>query len=558
MAGLVLGPLLRHVSEDAVTVWVETDAECEVDVLGCTAQTFSVHGHHYALVVVDGLAPGSRTEYQVRLDGEQVWPLPDSPYPPSLIRTLEPGRPVRLIFGSCRHGTPDTIGEQQGYEPDALDSYALRMTRTDPDQWPDALLLLGDQVYADETSPGTQKMIRARRSVDEPPGHEVADFEEYTALYRESWLDPDIRWLFSTVPSSMIFDDHDIRDDWNTSYEWRRDIETTSWWRNRITGGLASYWVYQHIGNLSPADLAADPMFRRVHEVPDAAPLLDHLAKASDAEVDAVELGMGMRWSYRLDFGRVRMIMLDTRCGRVLTATHRQMMSDAEFEWASEQLKGDYDHLLIGSSLPWLLPWAIHDIENWNEAISSGRFGPRVARFGEKVRRAGDLEHWASFWDSFERLAELLRVVARGEHGGPAPASISVLSGDVHHAYVARAKFRSPVTSPVYQLTCSPVHNSVPGWIRLGFRAGWSRFAAAVTRPLRRAAGVRPHSVRWSRMAGPYFGNELATLILDGRSAHLELERARPTAAGVAQLEPVVQLALSPASVTDSTTAARR
>ncbi|HEU4369008.1 MAG TPA: alkaline phosphatase family protein, partial [Methylomirabilota bacterium] len=124
--------------------------------------------------------------------------------------------------------------------------------------------------------------------------------------------------------------------------------------------------------------------------------------------------------------------------------------------------------------------------------------------------------------------------------------SISVLSGDVHHAYVARARFRhDPATTPVYQLTCSPVHNSVPGWIRFGFRAGWSHFAAAISRPVRRLAGVRPHSVRWSRLGGPYFGNELATLVLDDRSAWFELERARPDDVGVPHLKPVVSMELT-------------
>ena len=67
-----------------------------------------------------------------------------------------------------------------------------------------------------------------------------------------------MRWLLSTVPSSMIFDDHDVRDDWNTSDSWRREMQATSWWQERVIGGLSSYWVYQHLGNLSPAALAKD------------------------------------------------------------------------------------------------------------------------------------------------------------------------------------------------------------------------------------------------------------------------------------------------------------
>ena len=75
MAELILGPLLRYVGEDEATVWVETDAPCEVEVLGCVQRTFRVADHHFALVHVTGLEPGTTTPYEVRLDGERVWPL---------------------------------------------------------------------------------------------------------------------------------------------------------------------------------------------------------------------------------------------------------------------------------------------------------------------------------------------------------------------------------------------------------------------------------------------------------------------------------------------------
>ncbi len=77
--------------------------------------------------------------------------------------------------------------------------------------------MAGDQVYVDEDSPDTREFIRSRRDTSLPPGEEVADYEEYTRLYWESWGDPVIRWLFSTVGVAMIFDDHDVHDDWNTS-----------------------------------------------------------------------------------------------------------------------------------------------------------------------------------------------------------------------------------------------------------------------------------------------------------------------------------------------------
>ena len=56
---LLLGPMLRYVSETEATVWVETSKECQVEVLGRRAGTFEVAGHHYGLVVIEGLTPGS-------------------------------------------------------------------------------------------------------------------------------------------------------------------------------------------------------------------------------------------------------------------------------------------------------------------------------------------------------------------------------------------------------------------------------------------------------------------------------------------------------------------
>ena len=100
--GLVLGPLLRYVGENEATIWVETDRACQVEVLGHQARTFEVSGHHYGLVVIGDLRPGAEYEYQVALDGAVRWPEPDSEFPPSVLRTIDPGRPLRLSFGSCR------------------------------------------------------------------------------------------------------------------------------------------------------------------------------------------------------------------------------------------------------------------------------------------------------------------------------------------------------------------------------------------------------------------------------------------------------------------------
>ena len=525
---LVLGPALRRVEAGRATVWVEMARAGTVEIrtpgpAGGAARTFSAYQHHYALVVVDGLEPESATPYEVYFDGVRVWPVDGDPYPAPVIRTSTPDAPVRLLFGSCREASPYSNNR---YPPDALDAYAVRLAGEDAEHGaenhphrPDLLVLLGDQVYADETPEKIRRWLRRRGNRrPDAPRTQVVDFHEYTRLYLDSWTDPEIRWLLSTVPSVMIFDDHEIIDDWNVSAAWRAEIAQESWWPQRIRSGLASYWVYQHLGNLAPSQLGADPVYSAVIAADDATAVLEEFGTRADAERDSY------RWSYALDVGRTRLIMLDNRCGRQLEPGNRAMLPEREWNWFSDSLAGDYDHLVIGSSLPWLMPPAIHHLEAASELLAESP-RPIVAAAAERLRRAVDLEHWAAFGRSFEALGALLGQIAAGAGGvAPAPATISVLSGDVHHSYVARALLGTPDHSPVHQLTCSPVHNDVPRAVRPAMRLGWSTVAAKAMRALARSAGVPRPGVRWRRVAGPYFGNAAGLLVHHGRTSRVTIE----------------------------------
>ncbi|WP_419666193.1 alkaline phosphatase D family protein [Streptomyces sp. 2-1] len=547
MAGLRLGPLLRYVDGSSATIWVEASRPCTAEVrcpdgAGGESRTFQIAGHHYALIPVTGLTPGTTSSYEVLLDGVQVWPLPDSRFPPSVIHTpVDDHETVRVAFGSCRWATPAADEKDPG-GPDALDTLAARIAANPDGERPDVLLLLGDQVYADEVSEATRRWLEARRGLNEPPGAEVADYEEYTHLYYESWLDPEIRWLLSTVPSCMIFDDHDVIDDWNTSEAWVADMRATPWWSERILSGLMSYWVHQHLGNLPPERLAEDPLYEAVRATPDGTDALRTFAARADNDPASV------RWSYRRDFGRTRLLMVDSRAARVLDEKNRSMLDPAQEAWLREQVleePGSYDHLLIGTSLPWLLPNLVHDAEGWNAALCRGERGERWARFGENLRRAADLEHWAAFPSSFDSLAEL---IAEAGSGPQAPATVCVLSGDVHHAYIAEPVWREGLPRPdarVLQLTCSPVHNSIPLSIRLGFRFGWSGVGRAIGRRFARHGRLERPPVDWRKTGGPWFGNQLMTLTLRGRSARLRLDQARQERGGAAQLRTIVESELS-------------
>jgi hypothetical protein len=523
--------MMRNVDQTSASIWVETSEAARVivraEARSWQARTFSVRGHHYALVEVDGLQPGSSIPYSLEVNGLQAWPEPDSPFPPPVIPTLAEGRRLRLAFGSCRTSTDHGKSGNRTHGVDSLRAFALRLAREPEHRRPDLLLFLGDQVYADSTTKEMQKFIRARRNIQEPPGKELKDYEEYAELYRLAYSDEANRWLLSTVPSAMIFDDHDVRDDWNASLSWKRKMEATSWWHGRIVAGLTSYWVYQHLGNLSPAERAKDPLWRRIAAYPagnddggdrelDLTEDLEAFADRADKEPRSY------RWSYCRDFGSTRLIVVDSRAARELAPERRALVDEDELAWLDERLQGGFRHLLIGTSLPFLLPPGLHHVESWNEAMSEGAWGPFAAWVGERLRQAIDLEHWAAFQNSFREVAGLVQDVADGRRG-PAPAIIAFLSGDVHYSYASEVQ-RS-AGSRIVQAVCSPIRNPLPRLMR-SFTAVMSYgVAAPVGALVARSIKVPEPPFTWRGSKGPWFDNNLATLEDTGNGLAIRWEK---------------------------------
>jgi PhoD-like phosphatase len=524
---LVVGPLLRFIGETCATVWVQTRDASLVTVRAFgrewSAPTFGTHGRHYALVVLDGLEPGTDSPYEVYVDGDMVWPTLQPGFewlPPSHIATLEHTDPTQIAFGSCRTSVPHDAEGNASNGVDALRAYAHHLAKTPTSEWPHLVLFLGDQVYADDTSEEMRTYIRSRRSTEAPPGEELKDYDEYAHLYWLAWTDPLNRWLLATVPSAMIFDDHDIRDDWNTSAEWHREMNAKPWWHERIVGGLASYWVYQHLGNLSPEALAEDEVWQVVaaHQSSGATDEVDLTARL-DALAERVDgYPESYRWSFARDLGESRLVVIDSRAARHLEPGRRSILDDTELAWLDEQLRGDVDHLFIGTSLPFLMAQGIHDLEAINEALSNGAWGRRLARFGERMRQAMDLEHWAAFQEGFAAVLDMVVQVAHGERGRP-PGTITFLSGDVHNSYVTEIDREElgPGASRIIQAVCSPIRNPLPRSVRMMTAV----LAKGLDRPLQflvsHSSKVPSAPFNWRVTHGPWFDNSLATLEVRGR-----------------------------------------
>jgi hypothetical protein len=150
--------------------------------------------------------------------------------------------------------------------------------------------------------------------------------------------------------------------------------------------GVGLYWVYQHLGNLPAEELAADPDYREVLATEgDTWPLLAALADRADAETDGSK---GVRFSFRWDLGATRFVMIDSRNGRILDGGAHLMLGETEFRWVEDQVRdraaGDVEHLVLGTSLPWLLPHASGDLQ---ASISSRR--PGRGGGGGSGRRSG-------------------------------------------------------------------------------------------------------------------------------------------------------------------------
>ncbi|HUR18309.1 MAG TPA: hypothetical protein VMZ51_05145 [Acidimicrobiales bacterium] len=205
-----------------------------------------------------------------------------------------PGSELNAVYGSCRK-----VHDEHGGKLDAMaagDALIARAPR-DLSVRPAILCLGGDQIYADEVDPLVfAEMLKVADKLETPsevlpgPGRTIGRggrkamlqryakftsddldthlvrFTEYLALYGLMWnkrnwtilpakLDhflkslPAVRRLMANVATYMIFDDHDVTDDWNLSVRWREEVSGTDLGRRIVANALMAYWLCQDYGN---------------------------------------------------------------------------------------------------------------------------------------------------------------------------------------------------------------------------------------------------------------------------------------------------------------------
>ena len=227
--GLLHGPMLGHVTEDAASFWVRTAEESAVTIQvtpeyscgGISASgTTRSEDDYTAVIRIDGLQPDSEYSYRVMVDGA----LADRPK--DFFRTApERGQAssFRVVFTACA-----------GYAPEHE-----RIWHTIKDQEPMALLMLGDNVYIDD------------------PEHEITQqFCYYRRYSRPEWRD-----LVASTGVYAIWDDHDFGlDDSFGGPEidepaWKREVFNVfrQNWNNPAYGGgdeQPGVWFDFYIGDV--------------------------------------------------------------------------------------------------------------------------------------------------------------------------------------------------------------------------------------------------------------------------------------------------------------------
>jgi hypothetical protein len=202
-------------------------------------------------------------------------------------------------------------------------------------------------------------------------------------------------------------------------------------------------------------------------------------------------------------------------------------MSEDEWEWVKDRVDGEHDHLLLASSLPFLLSDGMHDVEAWSEAVTNGVWGKRMQPLGEKVRIGANLDHWACFQQSYREFEELVIDVATGQCGEP-PKSMVLFGGDVHHCFVTEVGLPAdcpPGKTKVWQAVCSGLRKELQASERLVLAFGHTWIAAKIGRKLAQAANIRPRRLRTHITTRPRFRNQIGTLEIAGGEVGVRIEQ---------------------------------
>ena len=246
---------------------------------------------------------------------------------------------------------------------------------------------------------------------------------------------PRVQRALAHLPVYMIFDDHDVTDDWNLTRGWEEAAYGHPFSRRIIGNALIGYWVCQGWGN-APENFS-DELLSLVR---------DYFKTPDDQKQNTLIDGFleFERWHYTLPTSP-KLVVLDTRTHRWWSESSLSKPSGLmDWEAMSElqQELIDESAVVIVSPAP---IFGVKLIETIQRAFTY---------FGHAL--TVDAENWMAHPGSANTLLNIIR-------HPKTPQNFVILSGDVHYSFVYDVVIRHRKNSPnIWQITCSGMKNEFP------------------------------------------------------------------------------------------------
>ncbi|MEZ8885361.1 alkaline phosphatase family protein [Vibrio sp. 10N.222.54.F6] len=287
---------------------------------------------------------------------------------------------------------------------------------------------------------------------------------------------PQVQRLFAHIPTYMIFDDHDVTDDWNLTVGWEHAVDQNQFATQVIGNGLAAYWMCQGWGN--KPESFDETFIEQAKQLFVAQPLITKQPRISkqthneagnaatthsigNIEPDKHQAFIEMlsrfeEWHYTIDTSP-KVIVLDTRTRRWRSESRMNKPSglmdwEALIEFQHQLM--NQDKVVIVSAAPMFGVKFIETLQKMATTIGK----PLVI----------DAENWMAHPGSANTLISIFTHTKT-------PTNFVVLSGDVHYSFAYDIKLRYRRNSPnIYQITCSGIKNQFPAPL-LKFCDVWDR-----------------------------------------------------------------------------------
>ncbi|MCP4989292.1 MAG: alkaline phosphatase family protein [Colwellia sp.] len=244
-----------------------------------------------------------------------------------------------------------------------------------------------------------------------------------------------VQRLLAHIPTYMIFDDHDVTDDWNLTAAWEQAAYQDPLAKRIIGNSLFAYWLCQGWGN-DPKQFKGDffQIADSYQQQPDC--------RQHDAFVDY--LLKFSHWQYTVD-SQPKLVVLDSRTRR-WRSEHSLDEPSGLMDWEAlcelqQELIG-HDSILLVSPAPIFGVKVIETIQ-------------RMATIAGQPL-AVDAENWMAHPGAASTLLNIFRHPKTPQH-------FVILSGDVHYSFVYDIELRFRHHSPhIWQITSSGIKNQFP------------------------------------------------------------------------------------------------